>query len=80
MFFPGQSIDVQLHFFSFIAFPYPETHFCDVPIEDQTNQPMCRPLPGAVKPPPPEALTAPGPGKREWVPCLLRCQGLTMLL
>ncbi|OJA16863.1 hypothetical protein AZE42_09139 [Rhizopogon vesiculosus] len=53
----------------FIVSPYPETHFCDVPIEDQTNHPMCRPLPGAVKAPPPESLTAPGPvvGSREWI-------------
>ncbi|KAG1738266.1 hypothetical protein EDB19DRAFT_1714945 [Suillus lakei] len=51
-----------------ITFPYPETHFCEVPIEDQTNHPMCRPLPGAVKPPPPETLTAPAPvvGSRQW--------------
>ncbi|OAX34458.1 hypothetical protein K503DRAFT_774519 [Rhizopogon vinicolor AM-OR11-026] len=53
----------------FIAFPYPETHFCDVPIEDQTNHPMCRPLPGTVKPPPPESLTASGSvvGSSEWI-------------
>lgn len=57
---------------SLIAFPYPETHFCNVPIEDQTNHPMCRPLPGTVKPPPPESLTDPAPGKRERVPYLLR--------
>lgn len=50
-----------------ITFPYPETHFCEVPIEDQTNHPMCRPLPGAVKPPP-ETLTAPAPvvGSQQW--------------
>lgn len=53
----------------FITFPYPETHFCEVPIEDQTNHPMCRPLPGAVKPPPPETLSAPAPvvGSRAWI-------------
>lgn len=52
-----------------ITFPYPETHFCEVPIEDQTNHPMCRPLPGAVKPPPPETLTAPAPvvGSQQWI-------------
>ncbi|KAG1788324.1 uncharacterized protein HD556DRAFT_863198 [Suillus plorans] len=51
-----------------ITFPYPETHFCEVPIEDQTNHPMCRPLPGAVKRPPPEALMAPPPvvGSEQW--------------
>lgn len=51
-----------------ITFPYPETHFCEVPIEDQTNHPMCRPLPGAVKPPPPETLIAPAPivGSQQW--------------
>lgn len=51
-----------------ITFPYPETYFCEVPIEDQTNHPMCRPLPGAVKPPPPETLTAPAPvvGSQQW--------------
>ncbi|KAH7911330.1 hypothetical protein BJ138DRAFT_1239209 [Hygrophoropsis aurantiaca] len=52
----------------FIRFPYPTTHFCDIPVEDQTNHPLCRPLPGAVKAPPPESLAAPAPvvGSEEW--------------
>ena len=48
-----------------IKFPYPPTHFCDVPVEDRTSHPLCRPLPGAVKTPPPvEVIAAPQPGQQ----------------
>lgn len=47
-----------------IKSPYPPTHFCDVPVEDRTNHSLCRPLPGAVKTPPPvEVIAAPQPGR-----------------
>ncbi|KAL4071339.1 hypothetical protein V8B97DRAFT_1870991 [Scleroderma yunnanense] len=46
---------------SLITYPYPTTHFCDVPVEDATNHPICRPLPGATKPPEPEVIKAPKP-------------------
>lgn len=47
-----------------IKFPYPPTYFCDVPVEDRTNHSLCRPLPGAVKTPPPvEVVAAPQPGR-----------------
>ncbi|KAH0829064.1 hypothetical protein J3R83DRAFT_2521 [Lanmaoa asiatica] len=52
-----------------IQFPYPPTHFCDVPVEDQTNHSMCRPLPGAVITPPPAVIAAPQPvvGSAAWI-------------
>ncbi|KAF8902400.1 hypothetical protein CPB84DRAFT_862391 [Gymnopilus junonius] len=33
--------------------PYPETRWCEVPPEDKTNKPLCRPIPREQKPPPP---------------------------
>jgi hypothetical protein len=43
-------------YISRIVFPYPQTHYCDLPVEDKTNEPLCRPLPvqllSAPKPPP----------------------------
>ena len=33
--------------------PYPPTHWCAVPVEDQTNKALCRPLPVDRLPPPP---------------------------
>lgn len=50
-----------------------------MPIEDQTNHPMCRPLPGAVKPPPPETLSAPAPGKHGVLLMLLPVQFINIL-
>ncbi|KAF8845955.1 hypothetical protein BDN67DRAFT_960608, partial [Paxillus ammoniavirescens] len=52
-----------------IKSPYPETHFCDVPVEDQTNHPLCRPLPGTVVVSPPETIVAPQPvvGSAQWI-------------
>ncbi|KIK87928.1 hypothetical protein PAXRUDRAFT_27412 [Paxillus rubicundulus Ve08.2h10] len=51
-----------------IKFPYPKTHFCDVPVEDRTNHPLCRPLPGAVVILPPEMIATPQPvvGSVDW--------------
>ncbi|KAG6331622.1 hypothetical protein ID866_7467 [Astraeus odoratus] len=51
-----------------ITYPYPPTHFCDVPVEDATSQPLCRPLPGATKPPALELVQAPKPvvGSSAW--------------
>ncbi|KAF9029987.1 hypothetical protein BDZ89DRAFT_1064955 [Hymenopellis radicata] len=44
--------------------PYPETHFCEPPHEDKTNRPLCRPLPIAIKPPPPrQPKIVPGSGQ-----------------
>ncbi|KAI9568903.1 hypothetical protein HD554DRAFT_2096586 [Boletus coccyginus] len=53
-----------------IKSPYPPTHFCDVPVEDRTNHSLCRPLPGAAKPPPPvQVIAAPQPvvGSAAWI-------------
>ncbi|CAK5277546.1 unnamed protein product [Mycena citricolor] len=44
--------------------PYPTTHWCPLPPEDRTNQPMCRPLPASIKPGPalnPSAKAAAAP-------------------
>lgn len=51
---------------SIIAYPYPAPHFCEVPVEDATNHPLCRPLPGS-KPAAPE-IAAPKPvvGSADW--------------
>ncbi|KJA17583.1 hypothetical protein HYPSUDRAFT_57626 [Hypholoma sublateritium FD-334 SS-4] len=38
-----------------IKHPYPNTHWCSTPVEDQTNKILCRPLPADTKPPPPRA-------------------------
>lgn len=34
--------------------PYPDTHWCAVPVEDRTGKPLCRPLPLEAKSPPPQ--------------------------
>ncbi len=34
-----------LHVDRIIQDPYPLTHFCEVPVEDKTNYPLCRVLP-----------------------------------
>ncbi|KAI6009873.1 hypothetical protein EDC04DRAFT_847356 [Pisolithus marmoratus] len=47
---------------SLITHPYPTPHFCEVPTEDATNHPLCRPLPGLPKPAPSEVIAAPKPG------------------
>ena len=56
---------------SLINYPYPETHYCELPLEDQTNHPLCRPLPSARFPPPPAIVQAavrpPPPGSAGWV-------------
>ncbi|KAF8159370.1 hypothetical protein B0H34DRAFT_400912 [Crassisporium funariophilum] len=51
-----------------IRHPYPATHWCNVPTEDKTNKPLCRPLPVQEKPPPP-AVPPPAPvvGSSKWV-------------
>ncbi|KAI6111998.1 hypothetical protein EDD16DRAFT_1728192 [Pisolithus croceorrhizus] len=53
---------------SLIVYPYPAPHFCDVPREDATNHPLCRPLPGLAGPAPPEVIVAPKPivGSAAW--------------
>ncbi|CCM03009.1 uncharacterized protein FIBRA_05126 [Fibroporia radiculosa] len=33
--------------------PYPQTYRCEVPVEDRTREPLCRPLPVRDFPPPP---------------------------
>jgi hypothetical protein len=33
--------------------PYPQTHWCHIPVEDQTNKHLCRHLPADKKPRPP---------------------------
>jgi hypothetical protein len=38
--------------FSRFKQPYPQTHWCPTPVEDQTNKPLCRPLPVDRMPPP----------------------------
>ncbi|KAF8435148.1 hypothetical protein L210DRAFT_3506421 [Boletus edulis BED1] len=52
-----------------IKSPYPKTYFCDVPVEDHTTHPLCRPLPGAVKTPPVEVIATPQPvvGSAAWI-------------
>jgi hypothetical protein len=47
---------------SVVKYPYPGTHWCPTPPEDKTNKPLCRPLPVAVKPPPPPLVRAEKPG------------------
>ncbi|KAL0955488.1 hypothetical protein HGRIS_001728 [Hohenbuehelia grisea] len=51
---------------SLMKFPYPQTHWCQPPKEDQTNKPVCRPLPVSVKPPP-ERPAPPVVGSAAWV-------------
>ena len=34
--------------------PYPQTHLCATPVEDQTNKKLCRSLPVDRMPPPPD--------------------------
>ncbi|GLB37881.1 hypothetical protein LshimejAT787_0409320 [Lyophyllum shimeji] len=46
--------------------PYPTTYWCPTPPEDKTNKPLCRPLPVAVKPPPPKVVP-PVVGSENWV-------------
>ncbi|KAF7349447.1 hypothetical protein MSAN_01734700 [Mycena sanguinolenta] len=55
---------------SVIVHPYPPAVWCPLPPEDQTNKPMCRPLPVRIKPPPaPARVSAPTavPGSASWV-------------
>jgi hypothetical protein len=55
---------------SLINYPYPATHYCDLPPEDQTNHPLCRPLPNAhfYLPKIPQAIVRPPPpGSAGWV-------------
>ncbi|KAI0090886.1 hypothetical protein BDY19DRAFT_938117 [Irpex rosettiformis] len=50
-----------------VTYPYPATHWCDVPREDKTNAPLCRPLPVAAFPPPPSQTVRPPPvGSVAW--------------
>ncbi|TFK33533.1 hypothetical protein BDQ12DRAFT_657809 [Crucibulum laeve] len=51
---------------SIVNHPYPETYWCPLPPEDKTNKSLCRPLPVAVKPPPPKDLP-PVVGSAVWV-------------
>ncbi|KIM44408.1 hypothetical protein M413DRAFT_24911 [Hebeloma cylindrosporum] len=46
--------------------PYPETHWCAVPVEDRTGKPLCRPLPLEAKSPPPQ-VQPPVVGSSKWV-------------
>ena len=54
-----------------INYPYPATHYCDLPLEDQTNHPLCRLLPTARFPVPKTIVQAtvlpPPPGSAGWV-------------
>ncbi|EKM53677.1 uncharacterized protein PHACADRAFT_148424 [Phanerochaete carnosa HHB-10118-sp] len=50
-----------------ISYPYPETHWCAVPPEDATNEPLCRPLPVKdFQPPPKPVLHLPPVGAEGW--------------
>ncbi|KAJ3536743.1 hypothetical protein NM688_g6795 [Phlebia brevispora] len=53
-----------------IVYPYPVTKFCNVPPENPTSEPLCRPLPVQYWPRPMPSVevqqTAPVPGSLEW--------------
>ncbi|KAL4260373.1 hypothetical protein AB1N83_009377 [Pleurotus pulmonarius] len=49
-----------------VHFPYPQTSWCQVPPEDKTNKPICRPLPTAVVPAPAKPAP-PVVGSASWV-------------
>ncbi|KAI0311919.1 hypothetical protein OF83DRAFT_1148721 [Amylostereum chailletii] len=48
-----------------IRYLYPETSYCDLPIEEKTANPLCRPLPVKYFPPPSKA-PAPPVGSAQW--------------
>ncbi|KAI0919209.1 hypothetical protein AcW1_003353 [Taiwanofungus camphoratus] len=49
-----------------IAYPYPVTYRCEVPSEDKTREPLCRPLPVQTFPPPPP-IRPPPVGSPAWI-------------
>ncbi|TFY66097.1 hypothetical protein EVG20_g4993 [Dentipellis fragilis] len=68
-----KQVNVEEHWFNkwspnneFITYPYPETSWCEVPSEDVTSEPLCRPLPVRTFPPPPKA-PAPPVGSKAWL-------------
>ncbi|KAF7301441.1 hypothetical protein MIND_00709400 [Mycena indigotica] len=54
-----------------MVFPYPLPVWCQVPPEDRTTKPMCRPLPGSVVTPPLPVVVPPParavPGSSAWL-------------
>lgn len=50
---------------SIIKHPYPKTYRCEVPPEDKTREPLCRPLPVETFPRPPP-VRPPTVGTPEW--------------
>ncbi|KAJ3768273.1 hypothetical protein FB446DRAFT_752221 [Lentinula raphanica] len=51
---------------SAFKYPYPSTHWCNLPAEDKTSKRICRPLPVASFPPPPRPVQ-PVVGSSAWV-------------
>ncbi|THH14491.1 hypothetical protein EW146_g5834 [Bondarzewia mesenterica] len=49
-----------------VAYPYPASHYCDLPSEANSNKPMCCPLPVKLFPPPP-SRPEPPVGSSQWL-------------